>query len=506
MSDTSVGKVDKGSESYEMRSPSRESNKPTQAVRPAGWKYKDFKLGPITIPYYASPQAQLLLVSLVCFLCPGMFNAVNGLGGGGQVDPEASTASNTALYATFAVVGFFAGTIANKLGIRYSLAFGGCGYSLYVASYLSYNINQNFGFVVFSGFFLGCCAGVFWSAQGAIMMSYPPEGAKGRYIAVFWVNFNMGGVIGSLVPLGQNINTTTDSTVSNGTYIGFIALSAVGAALAFTLCDAQNVIRYDCSKVIVAKNPTWKSELLGLWETIQTDPYVVFLFPMFFASNYFYTYQFNDVNLAQFNTRTRALNNVIYWLAQMIGATIFGYLLDAGQVRRSIRARIAWVALFVLSFAIWGGGYAFQRGYTREEVAQEGYEKMDWSSSGFIGPHFLYLFYGFFDAVWQTMVYWFMGAMTNNSRKLANFAGFYKGIQSAGAAIIWRLDGLDNPPPYMNLFASCWALLTGSLLIALPVIIIKIKDHADEEQDLEFAGEKAEDVKPTTLKNNDSEA
>lgn len=62
--------------------------------------------------------------------------------------------------------------------------------------------------------------------------------------------------------------------------------------------------------------------------------------------------------------------------------------------------------------------------------------------------------------------------MTNNSRKLANFAGFYKGIQSAGAAIIWRLDGLDNPPPYMNLFASCWALLTGSLLIALPVIFI----------------------------------
>jgi hypothetical protein len=32
----------------------------------------------------------------------------------------------------------------------------------------------------------------------------------------------------------------------------------------------------------------------------------------------------------------------------------------------------------------------------------------------------------------------FMGALSNNSRKLANFAGFYKGIQSAGAAITWR--------------------------------------------------------------------
>lgn len=32
----------------------------------------------------------------------------------------------------------------------------------------------------------------------------------------------------------------------------------------------------------------------------------------------------------------------------------------------------------------------------------------------------------------------FMGSLTNNSRKLANFAGFYKGIQSAGQAIAWR--------------------------------------------------------------------
>ena len=85
-----------------------------------------------------------------------------------------------------------------------------------------------------------------------------------------------------------------------------------------------------------------------------------------------------------------------------------------------------------------------------------------------------------------------MGAITNNSRKLANFAGFYKGIQSAGAAIIWRLDGLQVP--YMNLFASCWALLAGSLIIALPVMILKIKDTVPVEEDLKFTDETIEDV------------
>jgi MFS family permease len=46
---------------------------------------------------------------------------------------------------------------------------------------------------------LGCCAGILWSAQGAIMMSYPSEKLKGRYISWFWMIFNLGAVIGSLV-------------------------------------------------------------------------------------------------------------------------------------------------------------------------------------------------------------------------------------------------------------------------------------------------------------------
>lgn len=39
--------------------------------RPSGWKYRALKLGSVNIPWYASPEAQLLLVSFVCFLCPG---------------------------------------------------------------------------------------------------------------------------------------------------------------------------------------------------------------------------------------------------------------------------------------------------------------------------------------------------------------------------------------------------------------------------------------------------
>jgi hypothetical protein len=98
-------------------------------------------------------------------------------------------------------------------------------------------------------------------------------------------------------------------------------------------------------------------------------------------------------------------------------------------------------------------------------------------------------------AAWQTSVYWFMGALTNNGRKLANFAGFYKGIQSAGAAIMFRIDSRNAP--YMNEFASCWALLAGSLVIAAPLIWMKIQDHVTLEEDLRFSDETIEEVAPT---------
>ena len=89
-----------------------------------------------------------------------------------------------------------------------------------------------------------------------------------------------------------------------------------------------------------------------------------------------------------------------------------------------------------------------------------------------------------------------MGSLTNNSRKLANFAGFYKGIQSAGAAIASRIDALGVP--YMNEFGANWGLLLGSLLIAAPVILMKVQNHTDLEEDLKFSDETIEDVAPVS--------
>lgn len=280
--------------------------------------------------------------------------------------------------------------------------------------------------------------------------------------------------------------------MSDGTYVGFLVLTIVGAILAWGLVDARNVVRSDGSHVILMKNPTWQSELLGLYQTILDDPWIISLFPMFWASNWFYTYQFNCVNGAAFTTRTKALNGTLYWTMQIVGAFVFGYALDLQGIRRSTRAKAVWIALFALTMAIWGGGYKYQKSYTREDTDSEDFKPKDWTSDGYVGVMWLYMFYGFYDAAWQTSVYWFMGAMTNNGRRLANYTGFYKGIQSAGGAVMWNLDA--RKLPYMNLLISCWVLLAGSLLVGAPLIWTRIRDSVPLEEDLKFSDESVQDV------------
>jgi hypothetical protein len=186
----------------------------------------------------------------------------------------------------------------------------------------------------------------------------------------------------------------------------------IGAVIALFMCNADQVQREDGTHVILMKNPSWQTEIVGLWETLRSEPYILLMFPMFFASNIFYTYQENDMNNLYFNPRTRCLNGLLYWLAQIFGASLFGFCLDIASVRRSVRAKVSFIVLCVFTFAIWGGGYAWQsKQPSRAYMAAHSGDTsilVDWTDGGklFIGPMFLYFFFGFFDSCWQTCIYW----------------------------------------------------------------------------------------------------
>jgi hypothetical protein len=76
------------------------AQQPEAFERPEGWR---------GIRYH--PITQVCLVGLVCFTCPGIFNALSGLGAGGQVDTTTSANAIATHYATLAFFAFFAGSV-----------------------------------------------------------------------------------------------------------------------------------------------------------------------------------------------------------------------------------------------------------------------------------------------------------------------------------------------------------------------------------------------------------
>lgn len=66
---------EKSTTEHHVESPGASTHEGQTGEIPKGWKYKQVKIGPITLPWFASPQVQLVMVAFVCFLCPGEFES-----------------------------------------------------------------------------------------------------------------------------------------------------------------------------------------------------------------------------------------------------------------------------------------------------------------------------------------------------------------------------------------------------------------------------------------------
>ncbi|WVZ83127.1 hypothetical protein U9M48_030303 [Paspalum notatum var. saurae] len=440
---------------------------------------------------YNSPLAQVSLLGLICFCCPGMFNALSGLGGGGQVDSTTADNANTALYSCFAVFGVLGGGAHNLLGPRLTLLLGALTYPLYAGSFLYYNHHPGKqAFPITAGAFLGAGAGLLWAAQGAVMTSYPPPGRRGTYISLFWCLFNLGGVLGGLLPFAFNYHRGGDTPagVNDGTYIAFMAFMLVGAALTALVLPPSKIVRDDGSKAtrVTFSSPAVEgAEILKLFANWR----MLLVLPAAWASNFFYTYQFNDVNGALFTLRTRGLNNVFYWGAQMLGSAGIGYFLDFGFASRRKRGLVGVVLVAAVGTAIWGGGLANQLKYGHQIVGTKLPNPIDFKDSHrYPGTFLLYFFYGLLDAMFQSLIYWIIGALANDSQILSRYVGFYKGVQSAGAAVAWQVD--MHKTPFLTQLIVNWGLMTISYPLLVLLVFLAVKDEDSSVSSVEDGKEK----------------
>lgn len=408
-----------------------------------------------------------------------MYNALTGLGGSGQVDPTvAQNATVALLSATAATALFVAGPVFSLVGPRICFLIGGWTYALYSGSLLDFNHTHNGPFVIGAGAIVGVGASFLWIVQGAIMTTYVKESQKGAAIAVFWIIFNFGGCIGALASFGLNYHSTS-GTVSNSTYIALMIIMIFGWCLGVFICSPSRIRLAQLHMAVETEKRSFLGTLKMSYDTIAKWR-VLCMIPLFFSANIFYSYQQNVVNGFTFNIRTRSLNSAFYWMAQMFGGLLMGLLLDLPMLSRRNRARLGWLVVMVTGMAIWGGGYKFQL-WQDDFIANGHKQSLDYKhGSVATGPIFLYIFYGAYDAIWQSFSYWLIGTESNSAGRAAVLVGMYKTLQATGAAVAWRLGPIGVSS--MSQLAIDWGMCIGSLVVVIPTVWT-VKDHTDSEDE-----------------------
>lgn len=361
----------------------------------------------------------------------------------GTQDTQLSDTANAVLYGTFAVSGLFAGAVHNLLGPRCTLSVGTTGYALYVGGLWAYQARGTRWFLVLAGAVLGATASLLWAAQGAVMMAYPREQDKGRSFALFWGIFQMGTIVGAAIALGIQAHSTLPG-VSTGVYLAFLVIMLTAVLTSWLLLPPEAVVRADGTCVgPLARALSPRAELAAL-RRLACDKRMLALFPMFFASNFFYSYQ-GALTAALFNGRTRALVALLEGAGQVAGSLALGQLTDNLPFGRRRRALVSAALVAALNCAVWGGGLAFQLQFARGDAVVRGQPiPWDWTAAGGVatGPILLLTAYYVADATYQGLAYYTMSALTNDPFELARMAGYYKGVQSAGAAVSFGMDAV----------------------------------------------------------------
>lgn len=387
-------------------------------------------------PCNRTAVVQTIIVGIICFCIPAMWNSITSMAGGIK-NKNIATAATGVLYGCLFLTSLVAPVIVNIMGTRMSLFIGGTGYLLYTLSLLVCGalgwLPENL--VILAGALNGISAALFWTAQGTLIMSYPTPETKARYFSLFWVIFNFGAVVGGFVSFGVNYNTD-EAVAKPSMFIVYALMMAVGCGLCWMLTPLDKVVRPDGNLVEVSTaRPEVGPEIRGMIRLL-SDWRVLALLPAFIYSNWFYAYQFTCYNSTLFTARTQGLNNVFYWSAEMLAASAVGQFLDLQQLSKGMRA---WTLLLVASLAIgasWVWGFLANAQYGLNDFSGT---LIDFKQNEWWGPLILYFLWGITDASFQTWCYWCMGQLEDSPETLSRFSGVYKGFQSVGAAVSWLL-------------------------------------------------------------------
>jgi MFS family permease len=356
-----------------------------EKVSPKNNLFLKFKDANPTVKWYRSTFFNALVLGLCNFLAPGIWGAMNSLGGGGEEKPYLVNAANALTFGLMVVSCFLGSVVVRFIGIKWTLIVGTMGYAPYAAGLYTNNRFGDEWLVILGAALCGISAGIFWMAEAAIALSYPEPYNQGRFLG-FWLSFRVGGqILGGIINLGINANRSTSGSISYTVYLIFIALQALGPFAGLLLSTPAKVQRKDGIQVQLQVTNSVGFELKSMVKLFISQKFS-FIIPLICQAVYTEAVMFSYEGL-WFSVRARALGSFLSGVIALIIGNLLGAFLDTKRI--SLKARTRYAFFFVVAWQgmcwIWASVVTTEFNKTNPIY--------DWTDSGFGRAFVLFLFW-----------------------------------------------------------------------------------------------------------------
>ncbi|KAI8300829.1 hypothetical protein K4K59_001308 [Colletotrichum sp. SAR11_240] len=372
--------------------------------------------------WYRGVFFQATVVGIAAFTAPGLWNAMNSVGAGGQQSPYLVMAGNAVLFSLMTITCLTGSIIANRFGLKATFAFGTMGYAVYSAALYTNNRYGTEWFIYVGSAACGITAGLFWAAEGAIMLSYPEPENRGKYLAYWLCYRNSGSILGGVINLAFNYQGKRTGKLDWRTYIVFVVLQCLGPLVALLLSPPDKVVRRNGTRVQIVERISDSAELKELGRLMLRKEFLL----VSYLSLYF-------------TIRARALASLVSALAQIAGTAALGSFLDWKRLSLTTRARVSYAFLMALIGGCWIWGTVVQADYARHKPS------LDWDDAGFGRGWALYIMWQVNFALTYNFGYWLVGWMSRHPSDIVRYTSAARALESAGQCISSGISSTSAP-------------------------------------------------------------
>ncbi|KAG5758439.1 hypothetical protein H9Q72_013432 [Fusarium xylarioides] len=419
--------------------------------------------------WYRSPLFNVIIVGLISFTQPGIWNALNNTGAGGQQEPYLVNGANSLTFGIMVFGCSIFSILANKIGLKWVLVIGTLGYAPYSAALYTNNRYGVEWFVLFGGATCGIAASALWASEGAIALGYGDVKDRGKFTGIWLGLRELGQLIGSSIQLSLNVESGKRGRVGYTTYLVLIALQCLGLPLALLISPPNKVIRPDGSKLPHTQTNKSIKEQCRRWVALIKRKLFFLLIPILVGFNWNSTY-LGIYLVNYFSVRARALASLTSGIAAT-GANIFwGWFFDLKYFSRPQLARMTW--------------FAMELEYRNANPAVT----LDWDLPGFGRGFAVQVLLRFMNESHYMFVYWIIGTFFEDVETLTLAVGLVRSFESLGSCLAFGV-GAAKVPSLTNLIVAfvmfCISLPSTSFAVFLvperPANHVLDKDNESEE-------------------------